>query len=132
MVKQTQTQYSSKEITARNFWVLNLRALTPQNCQTHSGYIWVTLGLKTLGLHSLSVFDNFVGLALEGLTPRSFLQLFLLIYEFPILISLESLELKWHLSVFPFIWLSQNHLKGFSNDFCKYAMTSSTLLHPSS
>ena len=103
MVKQTQTQYRSKEITARNFWVLNLQALTPQNCQIHSGYIWVTLGLKTLGLHSLSVFDNFVGLALEGVTSRSFSQLFLLIYEFPILISLESMELKWHLSVFPFI-----------------------------
>ena len=54
------------------------------------------------------------------LTPKSFSQLLLFINEFLILISVKSLELmiQLNLPVFPFIWLSENHLKSFSNDCC--------------
>ena len=52
------------------------------------------------------------------LTLTSFSQLLLCISEFRIFISLESLELmiKWHLSVFLFILLYENHWKSFSDD----------------
>ena len=62
---------------------------------------------------------------LSILTPNSFSQVLLFIRDSPTQISIGSsvLTVKWHLSVFPFIWLWENHWNNFSADSCKDEIT---------
>ena len=69
---------------------------------------------------------------LSILTPNNFSQTLSFIRDSPtptqIFIGSLVLTVKWHLSVFPFIWLRGNHWINFSADSCKDEITSSMLL----